>query len=497
MFRTEITSTQFSSLAADHIFTNIYGDDYRTDVSFLSTLRAVLDPRLEHDQFLHYRLAIATQYNKPNSSEEEMVNNIALDTLYRNEMDTLNVFLLTSSSPEANSKYANAIYNLGSNCFTSESGWVRVEKVTAMFMQRKFMVVCFTNKSIHSSFVFVEGGDLRKYHMIQSGISVFLPWLFEGDKKLTEEELRLMNTLCNSKDADEYIGYMKEMSLRYDFRSARINALLSGFEEKIDRCRRDDIANSIKDCDAEINSLNTRISTCLAQKYELNIKLLGIDAKLARDSEDSEIMDYFLSNHSLVLEKVSGSSVTFCVKDYLLYYDEEHAQRMIENKTSYLYTNRRGDISSADMAMLFTEIFIAQSLKIKVCAAYKLTIGSGVSALSHYDFGAEYRGFLPNPHIQNFACLGANNTRLNELMNENNYIGAFEQCISSCRSLNFGDGAVMGGFITSLYDDIYSCIELPDGSVVKPSEAIKWIKEHKTQTQSEEVEHEQDNQNNA
>ena len=72
---------------------------------------------------------------------------------------------------------------------------------------------------------------------------------------------------------------------------------------------------------------------------------------------------------------------------------------------------------------------------------------------------------------------------INTLLQNHNYIAAIEQCAASCRSLNFGDSTVMSEFMKRIYgmSDRQSrvnmrCIELPNGSVVYPKEAIEWLK---------------------
>ena len=69
------------------------------------------------------------------------------------------------------------------------------------------------------------------------------------------------------------------------------------------------------------------------------------------------------------------------------------------------------------------------------------------------------------------------------LLRQRNYIGALEQCIASCKSLNFGDSAVMGEFMKTMWSNgsVSRCIELPDGPVVKPNEAIRWLEEQEAQ----------------
>ena len=68
---------------------------------------------------------------------------------------------------------------------------------------------------------------------------------------------------------------------------------------------------------------------------------------------------------------------------------------------------------------------------------------------------------------------------VNDLMQRHDYIMALEQCIASTRSLNFADSTVLGHFVNISINGSSSvrCLELPNGSVVKSDDAIKWLKE--------------------
>ena len=55
MFKTRILSTAFTSDAADVCFKNITGQSFSEDVSFLSTLRALLAPRMQADDVVSLR----------------------------------------------------------------------------------------------------------------------------------------------------------------------------------------------------------------------------------------------------------------------------------------------------------------------------------------------------------------------------------------------------------------------------------------------------------
>jgi hypothetical protein len=85
---------------------------------------------------------------------------------------------------------------------------------------------------------------------------------------------------------------------------------------------------------------------------------------------------------------------------------------------------------------------------------------------------------MPNQHIDTHGCMGDNSRIINDLLKQGEYIGALEQTISCAKSLNWADSTVMRAFMNTMYgESSYNnkCIELPDGSVVNPEEAIKWL----------------------
>ena len=81
--------------------------------------------------------------------------------------------------------------------------------------------------------------------------------------------------------------------------------------------------------------------------------------------------------------------------------------------------------------------------------------------------------------------MGNYSRTINECLRNRNYIGALEQSIASCKSLNFCDSPVMSEFMRQMYgltDTTLTnnrCIELPDGRVVTPKEAIEYLKSQK------------------
>jgi hypothetical protein len=187
----------------------------------------------------------------------------------------------------------------------------------------------------------------------------------------------------------------------------------------------------------------------------------------------------------LLLSTATASKLNteFTAKAKLEYFDPEMAENAINNRNSLLYS-RGSRIPYEDRKMLYEAIFIDGTISVNVCAAFQLSIGGGVNTRGHHSFGEEFAGYMPHPHIDEYNCMGDYVRIVNELMQRHDYIMALEQCIASARSLNFADSTVLGHFIRTLMDDNdrSRCLSLPDGRIVKPSDAVKWLKEKKAES---------------
>jgi hypothetical protein len=213
-------------------------------------------------------------------------------------------------------------------------------------------------------------------------------------------------------------------------------------------------------------------------------------AKIIRPADqasgESELMDYFLCNRWVSLEDVTDDDMLFTARGYCDYYDEDMADRVIRNLNSVLYDvpDAPKAITTDDMRRLMTEIFVKNTMRLRFCAAFRLTLSGRVEVLTGYEYGAEYRTYTPHPQLDRYSSLGSNERYIVRFLRDRNYIGAIDQCIAACRSLNFGDSAVMRVFARRFYgieegfdEERVRCIELPDGRIMTPCEAAHYIKE--------------------
>lgn len=487
MFRNVITSTPLTSTAANGYFNNITGDSYKNDFSFISTLRALVAPRLPDGENVRLFFSETTIPKRlaEESGEIRIINMISrqFNIGVFGSNGVINIHSFSSSEPESNELQMKAVDSGFDKQF---SGWHRLQKVTD-FYRKSFSVSCYINTELKNVCLFVDKMTMQKLHYLQCSIFAFLPWYFDPEKGVTDIEMELINSL-REKHPDKYVECITKIASQYDFRTERIRSLLKGFETRYERIEYERASQDIQAYIDEINRLNRKIGDILKEKSDKEIRLLGLNAKINDDSNgDSEIMEYFLCNDNVSLETVDDNYMDFSCMGYVEYFDEDMAKQMIDNYRSYVYrptSNRDYSkiIPVEDMKRLMYAIFIDQTIKMRFCAAYRLKLRGEVQALCSHDYGCEFSTCTPNAHIDRYSCMGNYQRTINELLKNNNYIGAIEQCIASCRSLNFADSVVMTEFMMRLYEVSSShvnikCIELPDGSVVKPKDAIKWLKE--------------------
>lgn len=483
MFRATISRTPFTSDTANSYFQNIYGEAYQRDFSFLATLRALLAPRVGKDDCI--RLRFTSSNYRADQINGLPVSNVVKSITKDMPLNDNGMFIVHNfrSSEENNLANMRAI-ELG---FTDVyDGYCRLEQMTAFF-KKSFQVICFANPDKKSVVFFVENMDIRKMHFLQLSILPAMPWYFDKEAGVSEDEMGLIESL-KEKTPDKYEAYLRKLVAQYNFRAARIRQMLSDFETRYERLECERVRARIESTDREIQRLNDAIGSHYISRNEQCIKLLGLQSKIAsNEGGESEIMEYFICNDKLFLEYVNNSEMTFCVADYLSYYDQEMIERILRNKGSFVYESGYS-ITPEQMGKLIKAIFIDEKLHIKFCAAYRFNLNGNVYALSHHDFPEEIESCMPNTHIDQFQCMGGYERTINQLLKDNNYIGAIEQCIASCKSLNWGDSTVMGRFMRALYADERSIIELPDGTFVKPNMAIKWLEEQEAANEQKEQE---------
>ena len=475
MFKTVVSTTPLTTGAAEDFFTNITGEAHNGDISFVASLRALIASRMPADD------RIRVSFRRSNYAAEYIADRPAVDAVYAIASDKtfdLNgeVFICNVYGREEDS---SACLDCVRDHFVSAYGGFELLENITVFYRQSFRVVCFVNRERKITAIFVENLNLQKLHYLQRAIYAFLPWYFNKEAGISTEERAVIDAL-RERTPDQYLAALEKVAAKYDFESARLKKLLAGFELRFERLEQQRVRNAIQSVDDEQAELDHRFAELIASRNDLCLRLLGIEQRLAGgNAEDSEIMDYFLRNRKLYLERVTDTKMEFCVREYLTYFDEAAAKSYIRNKNSYFYAYCNGGVlSKQNMEKLLTAIFVDQTIRIRFCAAYWFDLNGGVEAAGGHRFPDQFDTYRPNPHIDRYRCIGDYKRPINEALRRRDYIMALEQCIASAKSLNFHDSVVMEYFANKLVADggnYFKALELPDGSVVSTKGAIEWI----------------------
>ena len=478
MFHDTIRNTPLTTEEANLYFQDkIYGDSFNRDVSFLATLRALLGQRLPEGEYVRLKICTSSfsESDIRGSSTQAVINAIFGREDFSN---TLTVRMMCG--PHNGNKAALELFEREFEA--NRKGWQRLEKVT-IYLKKWCSAQCFLNHANKAAFLLVENIDMGTFHIVESAAPALFPWYIDP-KTITPDELEFIKSL-NNRTSEAYIGFLSKCASQYDFRDAFIRLKLKGIESVYERRRAEEMEREISNIDNNIMHLSNDMASYLRQRRDREATLLGLQLKINQAQDSSELMEYFLCNKHLKLLAVEGTSVRFSAFDYLTFYDEDMASRMISNHSSYVYNYcSSGGITAEDMEMLMNAIFIDQTLKVKFVSEYSVSLEGSVGGVGHYYDRVSFPDYMPNPHIYFHSCLGSHRQFIQERLTARDYIGAIEQCISSAKSLNFGDSTVMKEFMHCICSEGYDgtnnhCIELPDGTITDPTGAIAFLKSEK------------------
>lgn len=354
------------------------------------------------------------------------------------------------------------------------NGFRKIEKVS-LFFKKVMAVYCYVDDATKRSVVILDNANLQKYHYLQTAMLNFFPWYYEPGSEISDEEKAFIRSL-GQRDKDVYLRTMQALVPK-DLREITIRKLFENFENQFSENKLACFENEAEDIRHRISNLYNSLR---AKTVEFREKMIYIEAlrdKIASGENCGELMEYLLRNKKVVGVSGSGGNYSFFVKSFLSDWDEDEADKIIENTRSYLYYNM-APMFYDNWKRLFRAIFIDRKIKINTCACFSFSSDGHADAISGAKYPTECGDCLPNPHIHHYYCTGSFYDNLSQCASNYDYIGVIEVCISSTQNLNFSDGTVLRDLSEDIVvgcDDKF--LTMPDGSVVSPREAMDRLKE--------------------
>lgn len=479
MFSKALTNLALASDIADSAFPKISGLRFDGDESLIATLRALLCGRIAGDAFSAGYSRSEYSAAAVNDASDGACINAFIGSSYRDEGSTFHIHSFCNTDEEN-----AASFDVIDRSFLTHmpDGFVFADDLARFFEQKSIKARIFINEHLKRTIIFVERMDLRKWHFLQSLIPRFFPWWF-ADNPLSDNELDLLRALTN-RYATSYEPLIAVFASQFNFRDVKIRNELSGFETVFEKKKLSDVQNQIKRIEHTIKSLEQQFTDYYQQLNHQRIMELGLIEKINLD-HDNEFMDYFLCNKSLHLVEASGARIEFVVATTLSNFDPDMFEAIIDNEDGFFYRHYATgspystNLTDEDIKKLMTAIFGTETLKLRVCAVYVLDFESGnCGAIRDYTYPPEVSDYTPNQHIQHYACLGNNSMYIRKAMQDHDYIGAVEACVSSAKNINLAENNTGTFFMERiLAKNAPKIIELPDGTNVTPAEAVKWLRE--------------------
>lgn len=497
MFTRAITETDFTQPYADGLFPHIRGSSYGEDVSFLATLRAVLDSRMKEGESLDFHVLTPTDpelFAGPDYNIEAMLEDDFVSC------DTFTIVSLTNAGEEA----GKILEYVGDAFVKSHEGFSVCAVLKDFMSKTKLMEFCpIVHAKNHQAFVFVDSLDMRKYHTLQVGISQLLPWFFEGRPIRPGDAYYTLLKATSERTPEPYLAALNEIANMYAdrFREPKLREQLGDFEKCFEKQKLQDMKGNLDRYGSDLDYLHNQFNVKLKQRNDLLVTYNALLLKSSQPSEhDGEVFDFFLHSRNLHLVRVSGENVQFVVTTYATNYDPETLETFLANPSSYIYSVGSDTFDEEARAKLLRALFIDETLKLRLSACY--TVGqNGVYVNNDCEKLTTFEGYMINPHLKYYQCLGSYEYRINECIRDFDYVGGIATCVASTGSINFSDSPVA----THLWSDLFSsrgksCIELPDGTVVTPKRALVWLRkqeeatapEEEAKTESDEVKGESD-----
>ena len=369
-------------------------------------------------------------------------------------------------------------FDLGDPAFgvLEAAGFKEQKKVSAFFAPRGFAARCFTRvvDGKMDSFVFTPKLSLEQFHILQVGLPVFLPGMFDGG--LSDWQKRVVEAL-QKVTPDEYMRLIEEFSERSGLREKFIAEALGGLGAKRAKRHADDVSAHIASIMTEIREYYLAISRDTDEVEKLKAQLRGYMLGV-EDGVDSELVQYMQKSKCVDLSEVTDDGeVKFWVKSPLTYYDEEYVRKMVESPTSALYAGGRPDSIACreNMKKLYQKLFVDREFVLNFCAfftmdQYGVSVARGLTP-------PEWLGdYMPNPHLDRYGCFGNRRERLmHEAADKGDYVTVVEQLIASTKQFSFDDPSPLAHLVSDLVSNRYRCISLPDGRTEGAWGAIDYI----------------------
>lgn len=186
-----------------------YGESYVEDVTFLSTVRALCYSHMSEDETLEL------DYEEVDIPNWDNINH----NTYSSGIVIFNASIL---------KNENLITD-------TPDGFEYFDEPRKFFAQGHTNIMCFQNYNKKICILFVENLTMADWHIIQAGVTKYLPWYFpkkDGATILSSDERAVVNGILDDNYPENYIKALQNIEIKMQIRDEYIKEAIKNVSTK-------------------------------------------------------------------------------------------------------------------------------------------------------------------------------------------------------------------------------------------------------------------------
>lgn len=341
----------------------------------------------------------------------------------------------------------------------SLDGFEKVDKFSDVYKEaclrtadgyREGYLHAFINDDTRESFVFIDGFDVPKQHYIAV---ILLPLARWTGLKADKDDIELSNALIKFNSPSKFDEKLYEL----DFAERRLHINELKMREALGSFEQDSIWQQRDRAKSKIDSGRGRIVSYeeeLRSLYDDLAKNIAVYNAMSNASVDNngELLKYFETNEKLYFVEKSGGQVTYIVHGYCDNYDLDVYEEVKNAEASAMNDAISGLNEDFDDAWaLLDAIFVEERFKLKMVSMWTFSAGAYVRPVGHAAFGDRFKDYLPNPHINEYQCMGSWKPTVDSAADRFDYCYAVDVTAVENGNVYFNDPTVMDFFIRDLF----------------------------------------------
>lgn len=359
----------------------------------------------------------------------------------------------------------------------NEDGWAALDTPpypVAPFLSAASETRVYANIELKKTVIFVRQPTERWIDMLCSSMFRVLPWYFT--EEMSDDETALFRAI-SKKDATAFNNIINTLCANYDFQAARFKKVLIGWNDGYRKKQILTLKSACEDYHRNIAQYQEEIARLFNKLEQSSVNLTALEAQ--GDSADDSVYKFFMSHKQITIvttqQNSDGNVMEYCVTDTIEYFDADAFVR--------LYNNPHSSIGGApkDVKDILYAVFADNKGMFRVEGMFRLVNLVSIVARRGSTSGQFSKTHLPHPHLYHHACLGGNETYINNYLKEGNWDMAIEQTIAAVKNINFGDATVIREFVEDVQNNLdrsRRCILADNGKEMTLREFLAYIREN-------------------